>query len=435
MIYLDYSATTPIDPRVLEAMMPYLTEVYANASSTHTFGLQAKEAVDHAREQIAGLIGSEKHEIVFTSGATEGINIAMKGIMAMNSRKGKHLITVETEHTAVLDTAKFLEKEGYEVTYLPVDSDGLVDPQSLKEAIRPDTVLVSIMYVNNETGVIQPIKELAYISHEAGALFMTDGTQAVGKLPISVEELGIDIMPFSGHKIYAPKGIGALYVRSKRPNRVRLQALQHGGGHEKGMRSGTLNVAGIVALGKACEVAKKDMQKDAQNIGAIRDELEKQLLEIPNAFVNGSTTQRLYNVTNICFEGVDADAMIVGLKDIALSNGSACTSTSVEPSHVLIAMGKSPEQAFSSLRLSLGRKSKPSDIAEVVGQIGKQVEELRSLVGSLYRLELDDSYPTPQKKTSPLYSSLFVFAQKLMFDEFLRILETLQSCHPVRHTE
>lgn len=380
MIYLDNNATTRIDPRVLETMMPYLTDNFANAASTHAFGLGANDAVKLARQQVAALIGAEMHEVVFTSGATEAINLAIKGVAENYQNKGKHIITVQTEHTAVLDVCQYLENKGFEITYLPVQSDGLLDLEVLKSALRPDTVLVSVMLVNNETGVIQPIREIAALTHEAGALFMTDGTQAIGKLQVDVDDLGIDLMPLSAHKFYGPKGVGALFIRQRRPWRVKVEALLHGGGHEGGKRSGTLNVAGIVGLGKAAELAQKEMKSDTSRISDIRNTLEKKLLQIEGTRINGNPENRLYNVTNILFEGCDSDALIMGLNDIAISNGSACTSASIEPSHVLIAHGLSEMEAFSCLRFSLGRFNSVEEVVAVVGKVRLVVEGLRAMV-------------------------------------------------------
>jgi cysteine desulfurase len=379
MIYLDNNATTKVDPRVLEAMMPFLTDNYANAASTHPFGVGAHEAVKTARQQAADLIGSETNEIIFTSGATEAINLAIKGVAENYSNKGKHIITVSTEHKAVLDTCEYLEKKGFEVTYLPVKSDGLIDLQVLKEAIRHDTLLVSVMLVNNEIGVIQPIKEIAEIAHEAGALFMTDGTQAVGKIEVDVDELGVDLMCFSGHKMYAPKGVGALFVRQRRPRRLKLEALIHGGGHERSLRSGTLNVPGIIALGKACEIAKKEMSENKDRIKELRDYLETELLKIEDTTVNGNLSQRIYSTTNILFKGVDSDAIIIGLDGIAVSNGSACTSASIEPSHVLLALGINSEDAFSSIRFSLGRFNFKEEITTALPTVKRVINSLKSL--------------------------------------------------------
>jgi len=360
--------------------MPFLTDNFANAASTHAFGLGANDAVKLARQQVSELIGSEIHEIVFTSGATEAINLAIKGVAENYQSKGKHIITVQTEHTAVLDVCRYLEDKGFEVTYLPVQSDGLLDLEVLKSALRPDTILVSVMLVNNETGVIQSVKEIAALAHQAGALFMTDGTQAIGKLQVDVDDLGIDLMPLSAHKFYGPKGVGALFIRQRRPWRIKLEVLLHGGGHEGGKRSGTLNVAGIAGLGKAAELAQKEMKQDAQRIGNIRDELEKELLKIDGTRINGNLKSRLYNVTNILFEGCDSDALIMGLNNIAISNGSACTSASIEPSHVLIAHGLSETEAFSCLRFSLGRFNSVEGVAEVIRNLRLAVEGLRAMV-------------------------------------------------------
>lgn len=376
-IFLDNNSTTKIDPRVLDAMLPFLTDEFANASSTHAFGLNVNEAVKKARAQIAELIHSETHEVIFTSGATEAINLAIKGVAESYKSKGKHIVSVSTEHSAVLDTCKYLEKKGYEVTYLPVKKNGLLDLEIVRQSIREDTILVSVMYVNNEIGAIQPIKEISEIAHSSGAVFMTDGTQAVGKIEINVNELGIDLMSFSAHKMYGPKGMGILYKRSKRPNKVNLEALLHGGGHEGGFRSGTLNVPGIVGLGKASEIANKEKIKESIKIKELRDDLETKLLEIKGTSINGSTKHRLFNTTNIYFKGINSGAMIIGLKNIAVSNGSACTSTSIEPSHVLKALGKSDEEAFSSIRFSLGRFNTLREIKVVIKKTAEVVNNLR----------------------------------------------------------
>ncbi|MGN7787827.1 cysteine desulfurase family protein [Niabella sp. 22666] len=376
-IYLDNNATTPVDPRVLEAMMPFLTSAYGNAASNHIFGVQINQQVKEARGNMADLLGCDATEIIFTSGATEAINLAIKGVAKEYKSKGNHIITVTTEHPAVLDTCKSLESEGYEITYLPVKRDGIIDQETLAAAIKPETILISVMMVNNETGVIQPIKEIAALAHENDIFFMTDATQAVGKLPINVQELGIDLLACSGHKFYGPKGIGALYVRSKRPFKVKLPALLHGGGHERGMRSGTLNVPGIVGMGEAAKIAHTDMMADAKRVSALRDELEKALLEVEGSFVNGNLTDRLYNVSNICFEGADADAIIAGLEEVMLSNGSACSSTKIEPSHVLSAMRLSDDQCYASIRLSLGRFTTKEDITDAIPTIKKIVTNLK----------------------------------------------------------
>ncbi len=386
IIYLDNNATTQIDKRVLDAMMPFLTNEFANANSTHQFGVRAYEAVKSARVQVSELIGAEAHEIVFTSGSTEAINHAIKGVAENYQSKGKHIVTVSTEHSAVLDTCQYLETKGFEVTYLPVKSDGLIDLDELKTVLRDDTILASVMLANNETGVIQPIKEIAELSHDVGALFMSDATQAVGKIPVDVDELGVDLLCLSGHKLYAPKGVGALYVR-QRMNRVKIPALLHGGGHEKGLRSGTLNVPGIVALGEACAIAKKELSKNAESISALRDYLETELLKIDGTSVNGNTSSRLFNTLNILFRGADSDAIIMGLSNpendlplIAVSNGSACTSASIEPSHVLTAMGLDEVAAFSSIRFSIGKFNTKKEIDIVIDVVKNVVSNLRSMV-------------------------------------------------------
>jgi cysteine desulfurase len=347
---------------VLEAMLPFLKDNFANSSSTHQFGKWINEKVKEAREKIADFINAEPHELIFTSGATEAINMALKGIAESYFNKGKHIITVLTEHKAVLDTCKELEKKGFEVTYLPVLSNGLIDLVELKQAIRPDTVLVSVMYVNNEIGVIQPIKEIAKLAHEIGAKFMTDATQTVGKTRIDVNDLDVDLLCFSGHKMYAPKGIGALYVR----NKTKLTPQIHGGGHEQGLRSGTLNVPGIIALAKACQIASEEMNLNQKNISLLRNKLESELLKLPNTSINGDSENRIYNTTNIRFKGQDANVLIGKMKNIAVSNGSACSSSVFEASHVLKAIGLNDDEAFSSLRFSLGKFNTMEDINTVV---------------------------------------------------------------------
>jgi cysteine desulfurase len=386
VIYLDNNATTQIDNRALDAMMPFLTNEFANANSTHQFGIHAYEAVKSARFQVSDLIRAEPHEIVFTSGSTEAINLAIKGVAENYQSKGKHIVTVSTEHSAVLDTCQYLESKGFEVTYLSVKTNGLIDLDELKSVLRDNTILVSVMLANNETGVIQPIKEIAELTHEVGALFMSDATQAVGKISINVDELGIDLLCLSGHKLYAPKGVGALYVR-QRINRVKIPALLHGGGHEKGLRSGTLNVPGIVALGEACAIAKRELPKNAESIGALRDYLETELLKIEGTSVNGNTSSRLFNTSNILFRGADSDAIIMGLSNsdndlpmIAVSNGSACTSASIEPSHVLTAMGLGEIAAFSSIRFSIGKFNTKKEIEIVIDSVKDVVSSLRAMV-------------------------------------------------------
>ncbi|MCC2546656.1 IscS subfamily cysteine desulfurase [Hymenobacter sp. BT175] len=378
-IYLDNNATTPLDPRVLEAMMPYLTEVFGNAASrNHPFGWAAEEAVDYAREQIAQLIKCDPKEIIFTSGATESDNLGIKGVYEMYSQRGNHIITATTEHKAVLDTCKHIEKLGGRVTYLPVNEQGLISLEELEAAMTPQTILVTIMYGNNETGTIQPIREIAAIAHKHGALFMTDATQAVGKIPVDVIADGIDLMAFSAHKMYGPKGVGALYVRRKNP-RVKVTAQMDGGGHERGMRSGTLNVPGIVGLGKACEVCRLDMEADTQRISAMRDRLERELLTLEESYVNGSREHRLPHVTNISFKYVEGEGLMMGVKDLAVSSGSACTSASLEPSYVLKALGLSDDLAHSSLRFGLSRFTTDEQIDFAIGHVKEAVTKLREM--------------------------------------------------------
>jgi cysteine desulfurase len=375
-VYLDYNATTPVDPRVLEEMMPYFTEHFGNpASRSHAFGWAAQEAVTYAREQVAHLISAEPKEIIFTSGATESNNLALKGIFEMYASSGNHIITLKTEHRAVLDACKHIEKLGGDVTYLDVKPDGLVDLDELEKAIRPNTILVAVMYANNETGVIQPIKEISAIAKKHGALFFTDATQAAGKIPINVNADGIDLMSFSAHKIYGPKGVGALYVRRKNP-RVKVTAQIDGGGHERGMRSGTLHVPGIVGFGKACEVCKVEMKKESERIKILRDKLENDLLSLKNVSVNGNRDNRMYNVSNLNFKN-GGDTIISAIqKNVAISSGSACTSASPEPSHVLKAMGLADEQAHSSLRFSVGRFTTEEEIDYVTGEIKEAISQL-----------------------------------------------------------
>ena len=379
-IYLDNNATTPMDPRVLEAMIPYFTEKFGNAASrNHPFGWEGEEAVDYAREQVAKLIGADPKEIIFTSGATEGDNLAIKGVFEMYASKGNHIITVTTEHKAVLDTCKHIEKSGGEVTYLEVNPDGLIDLAELEAAIKPTTILIAIMYANNEVGVIQPVKEISAIAKKNGVLFFTDGTQAVGKIPVDVNKDGIDIMAFSGHKMYGPKGAGALYVRRKNP-RVKVTAQMDGGGHERGMRSGTLNVPGIVGLGKACELCMLDMEADTKRISAMRDKLENALLQLEEAYVNGSKEHRLPHVSNISFKYVEGEGLMMGFnKNIAVSSGSACTSASLEPSYVLKALGLGDDLAHSSLRFGLGRFTTEDQIDYTIEQVSKTVLKLRDM--------------------------------------------------------
>lgn len=379
-IYLDNNATTPCDPRVVEAMVPYFTEHFGNAASrNHPFGWAAEEAVDYAREQVAKLIGADPKEIIFTSGATEGDNLAIKGVFDMYASKGNHIITCTTEHKAVLDTCKHVEKMGGEVTYLPVTPEGLIDLKELEAAIKPTTILITIMYANNETGVIMPVKEISAIAKKHGVLFFTDATQAVGKIPVDVQKDGIDLLTFSGHKIYGPKGIGALYVRRKNP-RVKVTAQMDGGGHERGMRSGTLNVTGIVGLGKACELCMQEMETEAKRLSALRDKLENALLQLEEAYVNGSREHRLPHVSNISFKYVEGEGLMMGFnKNIAVSSGSACTSASLEPSYVLKALGLGDDLAHSSLRFGLGRFTTEEQIDYTIKHVSETVTKLREM--------------------------------------------------------
>jgi cysteine desulfurase len=378
-VYLDSNATTPMDPRVLETMLPFFTENFGNAASrNHAFGWKAEEAVDYAREQIATLIGCTDKEIIFTSGATESNNLAIKGVAEMYASKGNHIITLTTEHKAVLDTCKHLEKSGIQVTYLAVGSDGLVDLEEFKKSFTPQTILVTIMIANNETGVVQPIQELAKITHANGALFHTDATQAVGKIPVLVDEMGIDLMSFTAHKMYGPKGIGALYVRRKNP-RVKVTAQMDGGGHERGMRSGTLNVPGIVGFGKACEIARLEMDSEAKRLSALRNRLQTELLKMEESYINGSVEHRLPHVTNMSFKYVEGEGLIMGVKDLAVSSGSACTSASLEPSYVLKNLGLSDDLAHSSLRFGLSRFTTEEDIDFAIQCVTKAVNQLREM--------------------------------------------------------
>jgi len=379
-VYLDNNATTPMDPRVLETMIPYFTEHFGNAASrNHPFGWEAEEAVDYAREQVAKLIGADPKEIIFTSGATEGDNLGIKGVYEMYASKGNHIITCTTEHKAVLDTCKHIEKLGGEVTYLEVQADGLIDLKELEAAIKPTTILISIMYANNEIGVVQPVKEISAIAKKHGVLFFTDATQAVGKIPVDVIKDGIDIMAFTGHKMYGPKGIGALYVRRKNP-RVKVTAQMDGGGHERGMRSGTLNVPGIVGFGKACEICRLDMEKDTAHVLALRNKLENALLQIEESYLNGNKEHRLPHVSNISFKYVEGEGLMMGFnKNIALSSGSACTSASLEPSYVLKALGLGDDLAHSSLRFGLSRFTTEEQIDYTIEQITNTVNKLREM--------------------------------------------------------
>lgn len=379
-IYLDNNATTAVDPRVLETMLPFFTKHFGNAASnSHTFGWEAQAAVQYAREQVARLINAEPNEIIFTSGATESDNLALKGIFEMYASKGNHIITVKTEHKAVLDSCNHIEKMGAEITYLNVKKDGLIDLKELENTIKPTTILIAVMYANNETGVIQPIKKISAIAKKNGILFFTDATQAAGKIPIDVIKDDIDLMAFSGHKIYGPKGVGALYVRRKNP-RVRISAQIDGGAHERGFRSGTLNVPGIAGFGKACDLCFIEMQKDAERLSKLRDKLESELLEMEDVFINGSKNYRLPNVSNMSFKNADSAGLMAALgKNIALSSGSACTSALLAPSFVLKALGLSDEMALSSLRFGLGRFTSEEEIDYTIGEVKRSVLNLREL--------------------------------------------------------
>lgn len=380
MIYLDNNATTPCDPKVVEAMLPYFYEQPGNAASrNHALGWLAEDAVKSARKQVANLISAEAKEVIFTSGATESDNLAILGILEQYRRKGSHIITLKTEHKAVLDACARAEQLGAEVTYLNVQPDGLVDLSELEAAIRPDTVLVSIMWGNNETGVLQPMQEIGALCDKHGTLLMSDATQVVGKLPCHPREAGVHLMAFSAHKMYGPKGVGGLYVSCRQP-KVSVAAQVHGGGHEQGLRSGTLNVPGIVGFGKAAALAKAQMEAEAQRLRPLRDQLEQQLLrEVPRAFLNGHPEHRLPHVSNIAFPFTESDTVMMRFaQELALSSGSACTSASVEPSHVLRAMGLTAEEAHSSLRFSLGRFTRAEDIERAVDLVRNAVAAVRA---------------------------------------------------------
>lgn len=379
-VYMDNHATTPVDPEVLQAMLPYFTEHFGNAASrNHIFGWKADEATEHAREQIARLINADPKEIVFTSGATESDNVAIKGVAEMYRDKGNHIITVVTEHKAVLDTCKRLEKSGHKVTYLPVEKDGRVSPEAVREAITDNTILISIMFANNEIGTIHPIPEIGKVAREKGVLFHTDATQAVGKIPVDVQAMNIDLASLSAHKMYGPKGVGALYVRRKAP-RVRLAPLIDGGGHERGMRSGTLNVPGIVGFGKACELCQQKMPEEAARLRALRDKMKDAILgALEDVYLNGHPTERLPGNLNLSFAYVEGESLLMGLKEIALSSGSACTSATLEPSYVLKALGIGEDLAHSSIRFGLGRFNTEEEVDYTIGQVIENVIRLREM--------------------------------------------------------
>jgi cysteine desulfurase len=379
-IYMDNHATTPVDPRVLEAMLPFFTDRFGNAASrNHSFGWAAEEAVENARAQIARLINATPKEIIFTSGATESDNLAIKGVAEMYREKGNHIITQATEHKAVLDTCKRLEKYGYEVTYLPVEKDGSVNLEDLERAITPKTILITIMYANNEIGTVQPMAEIGRIAKEHGVLFHSDGVQAVGKIPVDVQKDGIHLMSISGHKIYGPKGVGALYVRRKNP-RVQVAAMIDGGGHERGMRSGTLNVPGIVGMGKACEICHEEMATESVHMAELRDRLKQAIMgKLDEVYINGSLEHRLPNNLNISFAYVEGESLLMGINDVAVSSGSACTSATLEPSYVLKALGVGEDLAHTSIRFGLGRFNTPEEVDYVAQRVVETVSRLREL--------------------------------------------------------
>jgi cysteine desulfurase len=379
-IYMDNHATTPLDPRVLEAMLPYFTDKFGNAASrNHAFGWSAEEAVENARQQVASLIGATAKEIIFTSGATESDNLMIKGVAEMYREKGNHIITQAIEHKAVLDTCKNLEKHGFEVTYLPVQRDGRVNPDDVRKAIKPSTILISIMYANNEIGVVNPIQEIGKVAKEHGIIFSVDGVQAVGKIPVDVQKDNIDLLAISAHKLYGPKGVGALYVRRRNP-RVQLSAIIDGGGHERGMRSGTLNVPGIVGLGKACELCQQEMAQESVRLAALRDRLKAGLeAKLDEVFINGSLEHRLPNNLNMSFAYVEGESLLMGINDVAVSSGSACTSATLEPSYVLKALGVGEDLAHTSIRFGLGRFTTQEEVDYVIDKMVQVVTKLREL--------------------------------------------------------
>ncbi|MGF6369184.1 cysteine desulfurase [Paraburkholderia sp. RAU6.4a] len=377
-IYMDYSATTPIDPRVVDKMIPYLREQFGNpASRSHAYGWTAERAVEQAREQVAALVNADPREIIWTSGATESDNLALKGAAHFYKSKGKHIITVKTEHKAVLDTTRELEREGFEVTYLDVKDDGLIDLDAFKAALRPDTILVSVMSVNNEIGVIQDIEAIGEITREKGIIFHVDAAQATGKIQIDLQKLKVDLMSFSAHKTYGPKGIGALYVRRK--PRIRIEAQMHGGGHERGMRSGTLATHQIVGMGEAFRIAREEMATENERIRMLRDRLLKGLSQIEEVYVNGDMEKRVPHNLNISFNFVEGESLIMAVKDVAVSSGSACTSASLEPSYVLRALGRNDELAHSSIRFTVGRFTTEQEIDYVINLLKSKISKLRDL--------------------------------------------------------
>ncbi|MGA2434560.1 MAG: IscS subfamily cysteine desulfurase [Bryobacteraceae bacterium] len=386
-VYMDNHATTPLDPRVLDAMLPYFREKFGNAASrSHAYGWEAEQSVEKARRQIAALIGAEAREIVFTSGATESNNLALKGVAEAYAKNGNQIITVGTEHKVVLDTCKKLAKTGCEVTYLPVASDGLIDPDRLRGAITDRTILISVMWANNEIGVLQPMEEIGRIARERGILFHSDATQAVGKLPVNVQSSNIDLLSLSGHKIYGPKGVGALYVRRKDP-RVELAAQMDGGGHERGMRSGTLNVPGIVGLGAACAICQSEMPEESKRLARLRDRLRERIeAGLDEVYVNGSMEHRLPNNLSMSFAYVEGESLLMGLSGVAVSSGSACTSATIEPSYVLKALGVGEDLAHSAIRFGLGRFNTEEEVEYVAGRVVEVVRKLREL-SPLYEMQ------------------------------------------------
>jgi cysteine desulfurase len=379
-IYMDNHATTPMDPRVLEAMLPYFMETFGNAASrNHPFGWAAEEGVETGREQVAKLVGATAKEIIFTSGATESDNLALKGVAEMYREKGNHIITAVTEHKAVLDTCKRLEKNGFRVTYLPVQKNGMIDLEDLKRAMDDKTILVTIMFANNEIGVIQPVTEIGKLCRERGVIFHTDAVQAIGKVPVDVNKQNIDVMSITAHKLYGPKGVGALYVRRKNP-RVQLSAIIDGGGHERGMRSGTLNVPGIVGLGKACAIATEEMAQEAKKLAGLRDRLRDRIMSrLDETYINGSMEHRLPGNLNISFAYVEGESLLMGINDIAVSSGSACTSATLEPSYVLKALGTGDDLAHSSIRFGIGRFNTEAEVDYVADRVVETVTRLREL--------------------------------------------------------
>lgn len=376
-IYLDYNATTPVDPQVLEKMLPFFTQSFGNAASkTHPEGWLAEKAVDDAREHIASHLGLSAQELVFTSGATEAINLAIKGVAEAYQAKGKHIITVQTEHKATLDVCKSLERKGFSLTYLPVDTKGLIDLQELEDALTPETILVSVMLANNETGVIQELPVISEVVHASGAIMLSDAVQAVGKIPVNVDELGVDLMPMSAHKFYGPKGVGALYVRRRNP-RVKLSPLIEGGGHERGRRSGTLNVPGIIGMDAALDLSVQTMGEETVRLQGLRDHFEGELLKLPGTLLNGHPEKRLTHTSNLSFKEVESESLIMAMRELSVATGSACTSANMEPSHVLTAMGMDEEMAYAAIRFSLGRFTTEENVETAIQVVKRALVQVR----------------------------------------------------------